>query len=343
MENSNDEEECENSSDIDSDTDSVDIVEELEEDSETEQEDNAEDIGEEKEVTADGNNYHKEKDKVTKWFQNPFLTSSRTRPHNLFRHLPGPIKGAKLAKSAADCWTCFLSNEILNIVVTYTNQYMNFVRDNYARSWDAKYTDLIEIKTFIGLPYLAGAYRANRQSLEKLYWGTEGDGIEKFGLVMNIKRFKFLLRCLRFDDRETRITRKAENRLAPIREIFTEFVNNCQNNYSLGEYTTTDEMLAGFSQKMRILSIYTIETKKYGIKIYALADAKMYYLHTLEIYAGKQPDGPYSVSNKPADVVRRLVTSTSGSGRNITADKWFTDTDLVQELKEKKLSYIVVL
>ena len=104
MKNSNDEEECENSSDIDSDTDSVDIVEELEEDSETEQEDNAEDIGEEKEVTADGNNYHKEKDKVTKWFQNPFLTSSRTRPHNLFRHLPGPIKGAKLAKSAADCW-----------------------------------------------------------------------------------------------------------------------------------------------------------------------------------------------------------------------------------------------
>ena len=126
-------------------------------------------------------------------------------------------------------------------MVTCTNQYINFVKDDYARNRDAKCIDVIELKASMGLLYLAGAYRANRQSLEEL-WGTKGDGVERFGLVMSIKRFKFLLRCIRFNDRDTRISRNAEDRLPPIREIFTPFINNCQKNYSLGEFTTIDEV-----------------------------------------------------------------------------------------------------
>ena len=165
------------------------------------------------------------------------------------------------------------------------------MKDNYARNRDAKCTDVIKLKAFIGLLYLAGAYRANRQSLEEL-WGTEGDGMERFGLVMSIKRFKFLLRCMRFDDHNTRITRKAEDRLAPMREIFTLFVNNCQKNYSLGEFTTIDEILVEFRESCGFRQYIPSKPNKYGIKIYALVAAKMYYLHHLEIYAGKQPDEP---------------------------------------------------
>ena len=148
---------------------------------------------------------------------------------------------------------------------------------------------------------------------------------------------------MRFNDRDTRITRKAKDRLAPIREIFTLFVNNCQKNYSLGEFTTIDEMLVEFRGRCGFRQYIPSKPNKYGIKIYALVDSKMYYLYHLETYAVKQPDGPYILSNKPADVVRRLTAPISGSGRNITADNWFTDIDLVQELKEKKLSYVGIL
>lgn len=230
LENSDDEEEDFEDS---SDTDSEDDVQERNEDSETEQEDSSDEETDEDNSVA-GTNYFIGKDKTTKWYKDPFQVSLRTRPHNLIRHLPGPIGDARLAKSAAECWKLFFTDDILDTVVTCTNQYINFIKSKYARERDAKLTDAIEICAFIGLLYLAGAYRANRQSLEEL-WGTEGDGVEKFGLVMNIKRFKFLLRCMRFDDRDTRIARKAEDRLAPIREIFTEFVNNCQKNYSLRE------------------------------------------------------------------------------------------------------------
>ncbi|XP_039298345.1 uncharacterized protein LOC120354770 [Nilaparvata lugens] len=69
----------------------------------------------------------------------------------------------------------------------------------------------------------------------------------------------------------------------------------------------------------------------------------MTYTMKMEIYAGKQPAGPYCLSNKPTDVVRRMVEPIVGTGRNITADNWFTDVDLVDELRKKKLSYVGTL
>lgn len=64
-------------------------------------------------------------------------------------------------------------------------------------------TDIIVLKAFTGLLYSAGVYKSNRQSLEDL-WDQKGDGIETFGSLMSIKRFKVLIRGLRFDDRTIR-------------------------------------------------------------------------------------------------------------------------------------------
>ena len=98
VENSSDDEDCEDSSDIDSE----DNVEEQKDDSETEQEEASDEETDEDDTVA-GVNYFVGKDKTTKWYHNPLLTSSRTRPHNLIRHLPGQIGAARLAKSVAEC------------------------------------------------------------------------------------------------------------------------------------------------------------------------------------------------------------------------------------------------
>ena len=60
------------------------------------------------------------------------------------------------------------------------------------------------MREFIGLLYLAEAYKGNRQSLGEL-WGKEKESMEKFALVMSLRRFKLLLRCLRFDDLTARL------------------------------------------------------------------------------------------------------------------------------------------
>ena len=46
---------------------------------------------------------------------------------------------------------------------------------------------------------------------------------------------------------------------------------------------------------------------KYGLKLQCLCDAKTNYTCNMEVYAGKQPDGPFQLSNKPHDVTMRLT------------------------------------
>lgn len=70
----------------------------------------------------------------------------------------------------------------------------------------------------------------------------------------------------------------------------------------------------------------------------------MFYTHNIEIYAGKQPDGPYKVSNDSQSVVVRLIRHCSGTGRNITADNYFTSVPLANTLlDEHRLTYVGTL
>jgi hypothetical protein len=63
-------------------------------------------------------------------------------------------------------------------------------------------------------------------------------------------------------------------------------------------------------------------------------DSRIFYTQNLEIYAGKQPEGPYQLSNSPADGVERMISPISGSGRNVTVDNWFTSIPLAMKLLE---------
>ncbi|XP_039291956.1 piggyBac transposable element-derived protein 4-like [Nilaparvata lugens] len=322
-----------------SDIDSQDEVEEQQGDSDTEQD--CDKFSDDEDTTSEKTDetFFLGKDKKTNWLKkSPGSTFCRVQSQNIVTHLPGVKGNARNAKSAFECWSNLFTDNILDTIVTCTNQYMNSIKDQFSRERDIKPTDVIELKAYIGLLYLAGAYKANRQCLEEL-WGAEGDGVEKFSLVMNLKRFKTLTHCLRFDDRTNRADRKKYDRLAPVREVFEKFVENCQKSYCVGENVTLDEMLPGFRGRCSFKQYIPSKPNKYGIKVYALVDARMTYTMKMEIYAGKQPAGPYCLSNKPTDVVRRMVEPIVGTGRNITADNWFTDVDLVDELRKKKLSY----
>lgn len=300
----------------------------------------SEESGTDEEPDSNDNLYYLGKDKTTKWMKVPRQKKRRTEPHNIITRLPGVIHEARQAKLPIECWSNMFSDEMLQKIVEYTNQYIRLeVRDRYDRERDANDTDLIEIKAFIGVLYLAGTLHANRMMLEDL-WGTDGHGVEIFRLVMSLRRFKFLIRCLRFDDRTTRPERKCSDNIAPIRELFDAFVHNCKKSYSLGQCVTIDEKLESFRGRCKFKQYIPSKPAKYGVKIYAMCDAAVFYTHNLEIYSGKQPEGPYQLSNKPSDVVKRLAQPIYGTGRNVTADNWFTDVKLVTELRETRLSYV---
>lgn len=275
----------------------------------------------------------------TQWRKTPWRVT-QTPPHNILTKKPGVVsQNAKNAKTVVDCWRLFFDDKIITLIVEKTNLYINGIREKFVRDRNCKETDQIEMEAFLGLLYLAGVFRGGHQNIAD-FWSRDGLGIDIFRMTMSEKRFRFLIRCIRFDDRATRLERKDIDKLAAVREMFDFFIQHCKSHYDLGQNVTVDEMLPAFRGRCGFRQYIPSKPSKYGIKIFCLSDAKLFYVHNMEIYCGQQPEGPYRQNNSAESIVLRLSEPIFGSGRNITADNWFTSLNLVKELEKRKLSYV---
>ncbi|KAJ8952383.1 hypothetical protein NQ318_014474 [Aromia moschata] len=72
--------------------------------------------------------------------------------------------------------------------------------------------------------------------------------------------------------------------------------------------------------------------------MYAISDAKMYYTDNLKVYVGKQPKGPFSVSNSALALVDRLYQPIRETGQNLTTDNIFTSLELAELLLSQKIT-----
>ena len=114
--------------------------------------------------------------------------------------------------------------------------------------------------------------------------------------------------------------------------MFGSFVANCKKAYCVSPCMTVDEKLDPFCGRCGFRKYIPRKPAKYGIKIFAMVDASNFYTSSMEVYAGVQPEDPYKISNKSGNVVKRMCSDISGSGRNITIDNWFTSYELVHRM-----------
>nr|CAI5818115.1 unnamed protein product [Callosobruchus analis] len=227
----------------------------------------------------------------------------RTAKANKVSHRPGVKGEAKNAKTPLDCWNLFFSEQMLVSIVENTNIFIEAITPKYQRSRDVRPTNLPEIKALFGLLYLAGirVHKGSRLNTEEI-WNRDGTGIDLFWLTMSLQRFRFLMRVIRTDNKNTREERCKKDKLAAIRDIFDSFVLNCQKNYTICEYATIDEKLEAFRGRCSFRQYIPSKPNKYGIKIFALVDSKI-----LEVYVGQQPEREFRQSNDPKSVVLRLI------------------------------------
>ncbi|XP_039954166.1 piggyBac transposable element-derived protein 4-like [Bactrocera tryoni] len=246
----------------------------------------------------------------------------------------------RLARGAAqnivtekDAFTTLLNEEIIDLIVLYTNQEIDRRAPKYENQRYVHKTDSTEFKALIGLLLFSAINKDNRKSANDM-WSPFSAAVYKS--IMSANRFQFLLNCVRFDDKTQR---GGEDPFAAFRQIWELFIANCRNSYHPRFYLTIDEQLLSFRGKCPFRVYIASKPDKYGLKIVTICDAKTYYMFDAIPYIGKRTE-----QKTAADYVKKLVQTIKGSGRNVTYDNWFASIPLADELlKDYSLTTIGTL
>ncbi|XP_063049276.1 piggyBac transposable element-derived protein 4-like [Engraulis encrasicolus] len=248
---------------------------------------------------------------------------------NILRKTPGPTRYA--VSRAQDIKSAFeFVRPIQNILLEMTNMEGRRV---FGDSWTEM--DKTQLDAYMGVLLLAGVYRSSNEATASL-WDSES-GRPIFHATMSLQAFHVLSRVVRFDNRETRVARRENDKLAPIREVWDKWVENVPIVYNPGPEVTVDEQLVPFRGRCPFRQYMPIKPGKYGIKIWAACDSKTAYAWNMQIYTGKPASGvPEKNQGK-----RVVLDMTKGlRGHNITCDIFFTSYDLAQELLKRKLTMV---
>ena len=253
---------------------------------------------------------------------------TRERSHNM---IPQPsmdfLNNAASFETIADAFGLFISNDILEEVVECTNQY----RQQYKGLLEGEIL-IDELKAFMGVLLASG--RANGLCISlRSVWDTEPLFKQfYYSSVISRDRFHHIYQVLRFDDKATRETRKqiSNDSFEAMRKVFNMFNMNCLNNYWPGPYLTVDERLVKFRGRCSFKVYMKSKPGRYGIKLWAAADAETSYLLNIQPYTGKL--GGIRDINQGARVVKDLVSPFYGTHRGVTTDNFFTSVPLANKL-----------
>lgn len=182
--------------------------------------------------------------------------------HN-FNYPTPPVVG-KITQDVAEVTESFYSSfklKIDDVMITsffkYTNIKIQEVRKGYSIPRDALDTNSEEIEALIGLLFMIGLYNGGQTNVSD--FGRRDSTVMEFCyLIMSERRFRFLLRCIRFDNIKKGDQRLPVDKLTKIREFLDPFIANCERNYILSDKLTIDKCLIVFTKHVHFVNILKI-------------------------------------------------------------------------------------
>lgn len=259
----------------------------------------------------------------------------RAPAHSIIKVFPGPTPFAKrkiIDKVSA--FEAMIDEETLQHIQHCTETEARLRSEN--KKWSMP---MNELKAFIGVLYARGALGLKNMSVANIF--STKYGSELIRGTMSRVRFKVIMRYLRFDIKETRTERLADDKFAMISQVWNKFIYNCQSCYAPGENITIDEQL--FPSKTRCPFTHFMPKKpdKFGQKYYLAVDLASKYLLNGFPYVG--PDKGSFPGSESDNVVLRLMQPFFGNGYTVTCDNFFTSVNVANILREKRISLVGTL
>lgn len=128
----------------------------------------------------------------TKWLVHPpSRPNIRTRQENIVINPPG-VKGedAKNSQTPLECFYLFVTKQMLEDIVLFTNIHIREYKEKFSRERDTKETDLTEIEALVGLLLMAGMKKMHHLNIHEM-WIDDGTAPDIFKATMSKTRFFF--------------------------------------------------------------------------------------------------------------------------------------------------------
>ena len=217
-----------------------------------------------------------------RWSKNPInRNTGRMRLQKVLKQSPGPISAVvQRSDSVLGTFSCFITSKMLTKIAHYTNAKGQTQIPN---PWVDFFVD--EFRKYLGLRLLAGVYSANKEAITHL-WNKE-TGRPIFGNTMAGNRFLAITRCLRFDSKIDCPARRAQHKLAPIRNFCNQIFAKFRGNFRPSENLCVDGQLILFRGRCPFQVYIPSKPGKYGIKSWVLADVASSYCCAFDVYTGK--------------------------------------------------------
>ena len=255
--------------------------------------------------------------------------------------LRSDIKWGVHPATESECFLMF-ADPVIDELVIYTNLSGKRIVSLYNSSHCEQQKIWIlcetpEMKAFIGLHLIAGAYRGNYRKIKDLWSDMHGPPI--FKATMSEEGFYQLKRVFRADDP---LRRDRQDKLAPVRHLWSMMQEKLCEFYTAGPYLTIDEQLLEFHGRVGFRQYIASKPGKFGMKILWTCDAQSTYALKGIVYIGCETltGSTFTEGSFTKRMSLELTKPFMNSGRNVTMDNWFTSVELAAELLSRKTTLI---
>ena len=257
--------------------------------------------------------------------------------NNLIFYAEGkPSPQMENIRSPAALFLSFFSFFMIEELVTRTNERMVEERATLGpkNRYTATFRDTTfnEMKAFIATLIVSGcrgdSHLRTKHMFENLF------SVSFYRLLFSEKRYAFILRSLRFDNKAAR---NGNDRFEYCRVIWDWLMDNCRSNWTAGPVVSVDEQLIPFRGHCVFRMYLPNKPAKYGLKIFMVCDSKSQYCIFGIPYLGK---GSVNTRALPPGVTQgehfmmRLIQEAGlvQPGRAVSSDNWFITRHGAQSL-----------
>uniref|UniRef100_A0A1A9W2I5 DDE_Tnp_1_7 domain-containing protein n=1 Tax=Glossina brevipalpis TaxID=37001 RepID=A0A1A9W2I5_9MUSC len=264
---------------------------------------------------------------------NKYLWSKEPAEHTFLNDLPdyqpsgkGP---AKFVSSPVEAWHLLMDLPILNQIVKATNE---FIKSLKSKELHQKTTDIIELRSWLGLNYLCGVLHNNENArpIEELWTLELGNAI--FRASMPYKRFVFLAKCIRISDTYPDGS-KLTSIIDEIGVVWEKFVINCRSYYTPSNICMLDDFVMDLPPHFFNSFEYTCssEDERNCIRFITLCDAKTLYICNALVTRG---------TKCLDEEVYQISSDIKNTRRCLCINNRYTSVNMMGKLKHTQLQVV---